>query len=361
VYDDGLPNQPSTGFPGNYFLMPALWRAFDSLWEDRAGLWRSFGQAAAHVAARFASDPMVLGYDLMNEPWPGSSWPSCAQPLGCPLFDVTLQRAEDAFALAIRAADRRHLVFLEPNFFFDAGVVSWLSTPPAAVRPVGLSFHDLCALRGALQVGQSTSLAGSGPQGDQAIDAACAPTDAQVLRNAQAAARRIGGPALLTEVTPADSGDVAGLECLLERADGMMIGWTASGISWRTGEFRELDPAKAAVLARAYPRAVAGTPLAYGFDPRTGVFVLRYRPARRIDAPTVIFLPVQIHYPLGYRVSVTGAVITSAPGATLLTLRKLPRSRIVEVRVTPHAGTVQPTAGLPTCPPDAPGVGLPAS
>ena len=28
-----------------------------------------------------------MGYDLFNEPWPGSQWPTCANVNGCPAFE----------------------------------------------------------------------------------------------------------------------------------------------------------------------------------------------------------------------------------------------------------------------------------
>ena len=53
----------------------------------------------------------------------------------------------------------------------------------------------------------------------------------------------------------------------------------------------------------------------------------------RIEAPTVIFVP-RMHYPRGYRVSVTGpGRVTSRPGATHLTIRTMGRGT-VRVRLT---------------------------
>ena len=47
----------------------------------------------------------------------------------------------------------------------------------------------------------------------------------------------------------------------------------------------------ALVLSRAYPQAVAGTPISFDFSPSTSVFDLAYVPDHRIHAPTVIFVP----------------------------------------------------------------------
>src|SRR5436190_101220 len=92
VADDGLPAQPTAGFPGNYFAMPALWRAFDHFWNNdptASGVRLQDAYAAAwrHVATYFADVDGVLGYDLLNEPFPGSQWYSCLSPAGCPAVD----------------------------------------------------------------------------------------------------------------------------------------------------------------------------------------------------------------------------------------------------------------------------------
>ena len=59
IQDDGFPNDPQAGFPGNYFLNPALNRAYDNVWAN----------VAAQVVNR------VGGYDPRNL-------------LGCPRIDA---------------------------------------------------------------------------------------------------------------------------------------------------------------------------------------------------------------------------------------------------------------------------------
>ena len=96
----------------------------------------------------------------------------------------------------------------------------------------------------------------------------------------------------MTEVAATADSDVQGLDCVLEAADARGIGFTY-GLSWSNPdkELRRLHaeslpgaaaPFKEQVLARVAPRAVAGTPLAYGFDVRTGRFTLRYAPRRHV-------------------------------------------------------------------------------
>ena len=93
VQDDGLPAEPKAGFPANYTVMPALNRAFDHFWANDpgpggVGLQDRYAAAWRHVAARFRGERDLMGYDLINEPWPGTGWQACANPAGCPVFDA---------------------------------------------------------------------------------------------------------------------------------------------------------------------------------------------------------------------------------------------------------------------------------
>jgi endoglycosylceramidase len=103
---------------------------------------------------------------------------------------------------------------------------------------------------------------------------------------------------------------------------------------------RNVKYRKLRILDRAYPQAVAGTPREFRFHPSTGVFNLRYstsvpagyRLARSVR--TVVFLP-RIHYPDGYRVSVTGARVVSPPGSRRLQLERFQGAATVRVTVLP--------------------------
>ena len=98
MQDDGLPAEPQAGFPGNYFGMPALNRAFDHFWADDpgpggVGLQDRYAAAWAHVAAHFAGTPRVLGSTSSTSPGRGRQWEPCANPAGCPVFDATCRRS----------------------------------------------------------------------------------------------------------------------------------------------------------------------------------------------------------------------------------------------------------------------------
>ena len=234
TFDDGLPFNSSLQFPLNYFS-PATSRAFDNLYADRGDSWRYFGRAWQVMALRFARDPMLVGYDLMNEPWPGTDFGACSPPAGCPERDRTrLQPLFDSLAGSIRRVDRRRPVFYEPTIFFNQGAVNGYTAPPQSAGPVGLSFHNQCPTRAAYQVTHDPTLV-------EKARTICPPIETSVMQHAEETAARLGGPPLMTEVAATTNDDYDGLNCLLERSERFMTGYTY-GLSWRSGELRNARP-----------------------------------------------------------------------------------------------------------------------
>ena len=277
VMDDGLPAEPKLGFPGNYLGMPALSRAFDHFWANDGGLQDAYAAAWAHVAERFEANRFVLGYDLLNEPWPGSDYPSCLQTEGCPAFDAELDAFNRRMIEAIRGVDRETLVFYEPNVIFNNGIPTYVGDLDD--DRLGFSFHDYCLRR---RTTRSASSATTRPS----------PTPARRPTST-------GDTALLTEFGATK--DVGVNLPMVERADATMIGWqfwhycgcddpTTSG----PGDTQAvvLDPAKPPagdnldagkldVLVRPFPRVTAGRPM--GWDFTDGRFSLHVEGAQGQD------------------------------------------------------------------------------
>ncbi len=338
VQDDGLPN-PRNGFPGNYLSNPALWRAFDHFWaNDSVGgvrLLDEYARGWRHVARRFHARKGVLGYDILNEPFPGSQLGACANPAGCPTFDngplATMTRKATR---AIRSVDRRHIVWQEPLVTFDFGAQTHL---PKIGANSGLSFHPY----GCLTPGPS-----------------CRTGAALVFDNADGVARRTDRALLDSEFGATDDPDV--LRWSTELADEHMVSWLEwayCGCDDPTGSIppaieglvrdpskpprgRNVKHWKLKLLDRPYPQAVAGTPTDFGFDPGSGVFHLDYRAkgpdgghlSRRLN--TRVYLP-RSQYPNGYRAAVRGARSVSGRGSRYLLLRRDRGARRVHVTVRP--------------------------
>lgn len=333
VLDDGLPAEPKRGFSTNYFVMPALQRAYDNFFANKpypptpggVGILDRYTAALRHVAQRFRRNDNVMGYDLMNEPWPGVVWQDCINPDGCPAADAKLHDFSAKSIAAIREVDRRHLIFYEPYVLFDFGGGTTIG--PFDDDKLGFSFHSYC-----LQAGSSDSNDG------------CDTADDLVADNAEAQAERTGDALLLTEFGATQNADI--LTAMVQRYERRMIGWqewhycgcddpTTTGSGDKQAVV--LDPAKPPrgknlavktlkILTRPHPRAVAGTPLNYGFDAANRSFTLRWTPARAGGegrfgprAVTEIRMPRR-QYPKGYVVKARGARVLSRRNAAVLRL-----------------------------------------
>jgi endoglycosylceramidase len=89
LFSDGAPEwatltdgQPHIDLGGvwsdAYFTSPAVQAALDNFWSnspapDGLGLQEHYARAWQVLAQRFAHEPTVIGYDIMNEPFPGSA------------------------------------------------------------------------------------------------------------------------------------------------------------------------------------------------------------------------------------------------------------------------------------------------
>jgi len=340
VQDGGLPNPP-LGFPGNYLANPAEWQVWENFWANRpasdgVGLQAHYAGAWAHVAARFADDPAVAGYEIMNEPWPGNLGIVCAVPLlGCPLSDGRLTAFYRRVTAAIRTVDTAHTVYYEPDVLFAQSATTYVGDigDPRA----GFAFHDYCSTE------ELT-----------ADDTLCPPQDDLTIGRGTGYGDQHDIPSLITEFGATnDLPNIAGTVSIADRYRVGWLEWAYTGhdktSSSPDGQALVLDPsqpptgdnvltAKLAALAEPYPRAVAGTPTSWSFA--DGVFRLNYSTARAdgagtfgAGAETDVSVPA-IQFPAGYRVAVTGAQVASAPGAGTLRLLALPGATAVTVTVT---------------------------
>jgi endoglycosylceramidase len=358
VQDDGLPNQPQLGFPGNYFGMPAVLAAFDHFWENSlgpggVGLQDRYAAAWGHVAARFAKARHTVGFDLLNEPWPGTPWLSCLTLNGCPAFDTGVMgpfyhRVFDR----IRAVERQKLIWYEPNvlFNFDADT----NIPALGDRAAGFSFHLYCT---------------PGVAAPPYNAASCDEQNEHVLSNADKRAQATGDALMLSEFGATD--DLATISSDIAQADRHMVSWeywhycecqdpTTTGTGTQAVVVDPSQPptgsnvkwAKLDVLSQPYPQLVAGTPNGWHFDPATRVFQLTYstkgpggkrfarrtrkRSKRDLKArQSEIFLG-KSRYPTGYRVKAAGAKVISKRNAKRLRLVARPGRRAVTVTVRPR-------------------------
>jgi len=336
IGDDGFPawmtltgtaKNTHTTFPLYYVTNPAIQQSFQSLWDDAPGpggvrVRDRFAAMVRAIGSRFATAPSVLGYDVFNEPWPGTTWSACLNDAnGCPVQD---RRELDPFyattSRALRAADRHHLLFVEPFVLFNYGQSATHVALPGHDADAGLSFHLY------------------------ALDTAHEP---KVVQNAQAWSRATTGALMATEWgATTDPGTITREAGELDRAFVPWIFWSYDELvsdlhrAPGTGSF---PSAAAAALAGPYPTVVAGTPTASSFDAKTKTLSFSWsttRPAGgTFPAGTVTSFEVPpTTYPTGYQVVASGAGVTSKPCAAVLTVAAQAGATSASVRIAPGRG-----------------------
>jgi endoglycosylceramidase len=353
VCSDGLSTAQLPGRWSHTYASPGLDAAFGHFWtNDVAGnLQGSYDQVWGAVASYFSNDPWIVGYDPMNEPfsrsvmdqdhheldteiecfYTGTTHPGLGadgSALSCPADDPRV-----GLIPTIEAADPNHLVFYEPDIFTRAGTPNFIG--PMVLSHLVFNFHAYCPQR-------------NGRTGNPTDVTACADSAAATIdrreaeRPGLASAAEPGGPPLfMSEFGATD--DPALIATLTAQADSQLLGWTYW--SWKyyddptgsadeglVGPDGQLKPT-AAMLAQAYPEAVAGTPRSFAADPDTGAYDLTYLSDPDISAPTIIEMP-SLAYPDGYCPVVTGGIVTSGPGDRLLEVENAANAGLVIVKVT---------------------------
>lgn len=315
---DGLPNPPDP-FPTYYITNPAMQRAFDNFWENVPGpdgvpLQDHYATAVRAVATAVAGEPLVLGYDLMNEPWPGSVYQACLT--GCPdLEQARLVPFGERMTAAIRAVDPVHFVFSEPWVLFNFGQTT-TSLSGIGAPASGLSFH-VYALTPKLD--------------EAAVDNAIASDTGDALLITEFGATR----------------DVATIARLTGAFDERLVPWLFW--TWDEDMIRDvkLPPTPdnvhtdvVAALARPYASATNGTPASFAYDPATRVLDYAWTTARPdgspapAELPTTIVLP-QAAYGSGWTATVSGGRVVSEPCARVLAVLQEEGASRVAVRVAP--------------------------
>ena len=339
---DGATNV-SLPFPYNIFFDPAEQQAWDSFWSNAdapndIGLEDNYAQMLEYVGNAFNGNSNVAGFELMNEPSPGSST-FLSTLLGGSFFDSQqLTPFYDQGSDAIRAVDPNTPIFFEPNLLSNAGLPTDLGHVDATNTV--LSFHDYCEF----------DLGSLG----------CIPGVSAVVGNAETYAEAQGIPAFMTEFGA--TSDQTAIAAPMQGADGNLIGWTewayssqgdittsASPPSSESLVFNpELPPtgtnvntANLDTLAEPYPQVISGTPTSFSFENGTFDFTYSTEEADGLGSfaagsHTTISVPT-VEFPNGYDVSVTGGTVASAPDAPELVIASDNGASTVTVVVTPAA------------------------
>ncbi len=172
VFEDGAPEWATvtdscehirTGlWSESYLISPAVQHAFDNFWKnvpasDGIGIRDHYRELWKFVAKRYARNPYVIGYDIMNEPFPGSDGAkifelitsiagergvadledeaeigeliAAVSPITARFETEVLVPFYSEIASAIREVDKDTIIMLESNYFANAAIPTALVPP----------------------------------------------------------------------------------------------------------------------------------------------------------------------------------------------------------------------------------------
>jgi endoglycosylceramidase len=297
VNTNGYPYSEGSAWSLDYFDQPALMSAFSNFWANWDGIQTDYLDMWQTVAQAFANNPYVLGYDVMNEPFPGANYLSEESDT------TTIEPFYKAAFKAIRAVDAVHTLYYENAITTNIGITPEISGLNGTDPNIALSDHVYCPYT-------QTDL--------NFVDSLCKSSEQSSFAEEQTVANDNGGAWLTTEMGATN--DIRDIRDATGLADSNLEGW--SEWAWKlygdpTGNSGEqmvtsdtgnivLEPKVTEGLERTYADAVAGTPTAMSFNPSTLAFSFTYTPDAALNsAGTDIFVPTSL-YTKGAVVTVTG-------------------------------------------------------
>ncbi len=327
TYTDGLPVEKQDRWE-LYYIQPGVMRAFDNFWNTTGKhpeLMEHYVNAWRAVAERFADNDTVVAYDLMNEPWGGSL--QFEEFEAGPLTDL-YQRSTNA----IRSVDQDSWVCVAPQAVgVNQGIPSRLgkvTDPRAGEQRIAYCPH-LYPLP--LDLGDGYS----------GVSKTLTDVTMRTWRASieQVANDVLGGAPIIIGEFGLDT-TLPGARDFLDRvyteAREMGAGvsyWSSDPGTWGPYMPDGTPTILVETLNKAYPRAVAGTPVSWSSS--VDRLELTYRNDPAVSAPTEIYLPAA-----GFPgdVAVQGAdVVEWDKQSRILTVRSSSGADEVSVTVTPAA------------------------
>ena len=313
-----------------YFFGKTVWRSFDAFWENQPvngkGLRDSYCDMLAFTADYLKDCPAVMGYDLLNEPFPGTPGGKIFRKLvksgvGTVLFHPRVDRkqlAKDALSgevmKALSVADDpkvyHSVIDSGSGLLYDFDMTRYypfLQQAAAAIRRVtdrGVIFSENCYYSnmgipcsyprltradGGVERNFAFAPHGYDLTVDTPLTNEASPHRVDhIFGEHERTQARLDAPVLVGEwggMVPGGEKYPA-LEHLIDKFDRNR--WSQTYWHWFDG----MENSKIMeILSRPYPQAVAGEIKRYGYDRKNGVFTLSYTGSASVKAPTLIWLP----------------------------------------------------------------------
>ena len=284
-FPDGLPWWIS-------YVDPQVIAAFLNFWgyNTHQYLQDHYIQSWQFVAERFKDHPGVIGYDLMNEPYPGDLLSAVSFT-----FEKTRLKAfYDRLIPALREVDNDKWIFYEPqslaiNFGF-ASTLPPIDDVREGEKRLAYAPH---AYPLTLHEGLPYNLTDKFNMREWNRNRVKELNEHQV-------------PLVVGEFGGSDNteGFREYLDDTLTMFDvmgGSWAYWSNDPGGWGLLDSDRSETPKVDYLVRPYPRAIAGQPVFFSFDMETKVFELEFANKKGVTGPTEIHLPDR-HYLNGWRI-----------------------------------------------------------
>ncbi len=317
-----------------YFQSPRIQIAFDNFWAnkpgpDGVGIQDRFALVWQHVAKRYANEPAVIGFDIINEPFHGTPTMNAMVPMtmkiaqrmaakgvdiaSMELIQLGIAARDEArkdiesyrewlvagdevikqldrtqlcpmynrVAKAIREADRHHIIFTEPSVMAGFGSAT-------GIEPV----IDENGNRDPLYAFAPHAYEDDVERMKLVIERLLDAAECMKVPMLLGEWGNLGNEDKIFSEDPLPSGRVT-LRMIEESLSGETYHCFRTNVD-QTRYFKE-------IVLRPYPAAVAGVIASYRFDRSTATFECTWKEDPAITAPSRVFIPA-LWFPDGYRV-----------------------------------------------------------
>jgi endoglycosylceramidase len=333
---ENLPHVRGQIWSESYLISPAVQKAFDNFWankpaSDGVGVQDHYIKMWKHVAGRFADNKAVIGYDIMNEPFNGTSCNSilplilteyarffaeetgkvlsekeviamwsdeeqrnealsrlqnaekysrvfdAARDLNQQFEKTALQSMYQHVSNAIREADTTHILFLEHSYFGNMGISSGIEpvkgkngNPDPLVAYAGHAYDLLVDTKN------------YNNQSNSRVEL--------MFSRLNETSKRLNIPMLVGEWGAFYGGSDA-MTSSAQFITGLFERFGLSNTYWAYFKGIEKDSYFTKEIIRPYPQFIGGILEQYSFNHETGLFNISWEESQKIVAPTVIYIP----------------------------------------------------------------------
>ncbi|KAI6652273.1 endoglycoceramidase-like [Oopsacas minuta] len=263
-----------------YYMTEIVNSGFGYFYNNTDNLQYYYTQFWSESAKRFAKYSHMLGYELMNEPWPGDVFQDILIALPYKAYKQNLQPLYDTLSKEIWIQDPDHLVFFE-TITWDLECSGIEHVPGYAVNAnkTVLSYHYYVPPQFFLN---------------------------DTIFHKFRVRDKFSCGSMLTEFE-AWNGETDDFKEVLKTADE----WKESWIGWLSNPLALFSNSASflSTFAHPYPQIVAGRISVMNFEPESNIFTLSYITNTKITSnETVIFVNKEMHYPNDFSINSTPTV-----------------------------------------------------